>query len=83
MTRPDTTWMDHAACADRPDLGWINEPEDVGLGEESTMAVVCSRCPVVADCEQYVAEAEVTGGFWAGHHRTPLGPCLPLTGDAA
>ena len=41
------------------------------------MAVICSRCPVLADCEAYVEAADITGGFWAGHHRTPDGPLLP------
>lgn len=79
----DTGWMAHAACLWRPDLGWLKGPEDVGLGEEATMAVVCEHCPVHVACAVYADAAEVTGGFWAGHHRTHDGPMLPLTGDAA
>lgn len=82
-------WMDDALCA-RPrnkDLGWLNDPHLVGLGEEATMAVICSRCPVLTECEAYVEAVKVTGGFWAGHHRTPHGSllpvALPVAGDAA
>ena len=46
MNTTDTTWMNDAACATRPDLGWLAEPEDVGFGEEAAMAMVCARCPV-------------------------------------
>ena len=79
----NTGWMDRAACKSRPDLGWLAEPEDVGFGEEATMAVVCQRCPVLGRCGDYAERTEVTGGFWAGHHRTPSGPLLPVRGDAA
>lgn len=83
MNATDTTWMNQAACAARPDLAWLAEPEDVGFGEETAMAMVCARCPVQYACEDYTSRAAVTGGFWAGHHRTPDGPLLPVTGDAA
>ena len=79
----ETSWMADAACIDRPDLGWLKDPELVGLGEEAEMAVVCDHCPVRIACAVYADAAEVTGGFWAGHHRTLIGPLLPLTGDAA
>ena len=76
-------WRAEAACQSRQDLGWLAEPENVGLGEEATMAVLCDRCPVRAACAAYVDDTGVTGGFWAGHHRTPSGPMLPFTGEAA
>lgn len=79
----DTGWTVDAACTWHPDLGWLKEPEDVGLGEEATMAVICERCPVHVACAVFADAAEVTAGFWAGHHRTTSGPMLPLTGDAA
>ena len=79
----DVTWMADAACAHRPHLGWIKDPDQVDLAEECTMAVICLRCPVLGDCAAYVDAAGITGGFWAGHHRTPDGPLLPLMGDAA
>ncbi len=79
----DTHWMRRGACIDHPDLGWLKDPDRVGLGEEATMAVVCERCPVQVECVRYADATEVTGGFWAGHHRTHTGPMLPLTGDAA
>ena len=78
-TRLDETWMDAAACRARPDLPWISEPEDVGLGEEAAMANVCEHCPVRAACDRYADQANITGGFWAGHHRTPHGPLLAFT----
>jgi len=83
MSHHDTDWMADAACARHPDLGWLKDPHLVGLGEESTMAVICSRCPVLAECEAYVQAAGITGGFWAGHHRTPDGPLLPVANPAA
>lgn len=83
----DTAWMLKALCSRNLHLGWLNDPHLVGLGEESTMAVICSRCPVLTECETYVQAAGITGGFWAGHHRTPDGPLLPVAnpvaGDAA
>jgi hypothetical protein len=82
----DLDWMDDALCARNPDLGWLNEPHLVGLGDEATMSVICSRCPVLAECEAFVQAGDITGGFWAGHHRTPEGPLLPVApfaGDAA
>jgi hypothetical protein len=88
--RLDEDWMDDAACRSRLDLGWLKEPEDVGLGEEATMATVCDVCPVRTQCDHYADLANITGGFWAGHHRTPDGPLLsfvpgvrPGSGDAA
>ena len=83
-TDPDTRWMTRALCARNLHLGWVNDPHLVGLGEEATMAVICSRCPVLGACETYVHAAGITGGFWAGHHRTPDGPLLSFAGgDAA
>ena len=79
----DVDWMNEALCARNLHLGWLKEPHVVGLGEEATMSVICSRCPVLAECEAYVQAADITGGFWAGHHRTPDGPLLPVAGDAA
>lgn len=84
MTPLDVSWMDGAACATRPDLGWISEPEDVGLGEEATMSVTCARCPVHTDCAAYVEKVGISAGFWAGHHQTADGPLLSFAGgDAA
>jgi len=79
----DTAWMVDAACINRPDLGWLKDPDRVGLGEEAAMAMVCEHCPVHVACAVYADDAEVTAGFWAGHHRTTDGPMLPLEGDAA
>lgn len=79
----DVEWMVDAACTKRADLGWINDPEQVGLDEEVAMMEVCASCPVQTTCETYVDQVGITAGFWAGYHRTPEGALLPLTGDAA
>ncbi|HSE71083.1 MAG TPA: WhiB family transcriptional regulator [Nocardioidaceae bacterium] len=90
MTRrvPDdvpTGWMREAACTRYPRLGWVKDPHLVDVREEAAMATVCNRCPALALCQAYVEDADVVGGFWAGHHRTLHGPTLPLApeGDAA
>ncbi len=72
MTRlrrtPDVAWMDHAACADRADLPWLDdEPSIAGL---LGMTRTCEACPVAGACRAYVREAQVTGGFWAGKDRS-------------
>jgi hypothetical protein len=79
----DIDWMSHAACRTRADLAWLAEPEQVDAAQEAAMVMVCARCPVLVACETYTEATDVTGGFWAGHHRTPYGPLLPLAGDAA
>ncbi len=83
MSVYDLNWTDDAACRSRMDLPWLAEPEDVGLFEEARMARVCDTCPVRAACATFADLADITGGFWAGHHRTPDGPLLTWTGDAA
>ena len=81
---PDMTWMAHGECLNWPQLGWVKDHNQVGLGEESTMRVVCAHCPVRAACEDFVDKAGITGGFWAGRHRTYFGPCLsPPLGEVA
>ena len=67
--RLDLDWLDVALCAHNPDLGWLKDPHLVGLGEEATMSVICSRCPVLADCEAYVEAAD--------DHRWVLGRSPP------
>lgn len=79
----DVEWIAGASCTKRLDLGWISEPEQVGLDEEMTMMAICAACPVRDTCETYADQVGITGGFWAGYHRTPDGPLLPLTGRAA
>jgi hypothetical protein len=69
MLDADQAWMVRGACRSRPELGWIKEPADVGLGETATMAVVCARCPVLDECAAFVARKHIRGGFWAGQHR--------------
>ena len=70
MTHPEL-WMRRADCRHRPDLPWVRDPAKVGLGEEASMGVVCSRCPVEQDCAAYVERAGVSSGFWAGDSRDP------------
>ena len=61
--------MDQARCRRFPRLGWIKDRDQVGIGETATMAVVCARCPVFAECAAFVEREEITAGFWAGEHR--------------
>jgi hypothetical protein len=65
-----TGWMGEAACRRIPDLPWTAEPgtAPVVLGE--LMADVCAMCPVRDACTAYVDREPITGGYWAGAHRT-------------
>ena len=65
-------WMDDALCAQRPELGWLSDADQVGIGETATMAVTCDRCPVLRNCGTYVEREGIEGGFWAGAHREQL-----------
>jgi hypothetical protein len=61
--------MTHASCRQHPQLGWIKDPAEVGLGEMATMEVVCARCPVFGECAAFVSREHITSGFWGGEHR--------------
>lgn len=68
MARQDS-WMDEARCAHFPGLGWLKDRHQTSPAETATMAVVCARCSVFADCDDFVAREKITGGFWAGEFR--------------
>lgn len=76
----NTDWMSEAACRRYPKLGWVTDTILLGLGERSTMAVICERCPVRTACEQYVQDKQITGGFWAGQDRDVIDDQEPLPG---
>jgi hypothetical protein len=69
MPAPEETWMTQGSCRHHPQLGWIKDPTEVGLGEMATMEVVCARCPVLEECAGFVSHEHITSGFWAGEHR--------------
>lgn len=69
MLDPDEAWMARAACRDHPQLGWIKDATDAGLGETATMAVICAGCPVRGQCAGFADRKAVSSGFWAGRHR--------------
>ena len=64
-------WRAHTLCRHFPRLPWIAEPEDQAGGAVRAMTVVCLACPVTQRCAQYVVEAGIVSGFWAGRDRTP------------
>lgn len=70
--RDPLRWSEHADCLDAPDLPWLaDHPSSVDV---SAMAAVCASCPVRLACAAYATTVDVTGGFWAGHHRDPATP---------
>jgi hypothetical protein len=79
-------WMREAACRRIPDLPWVADrgTAPVVLGE--LMADVCAACPVRDACAAFVVDEKITGGYWAGAHRTAkevwVQDTLPLDGAA-
>jgi hypothetical protein len=69
MSNHEETWMSQGSCGNHPQLGWIKDPSEIGLGEMATMEVLCARCPVLQDCAAFVSREHITSGFWAGEHR--------------
>lgn len=61
--------MTFAACAKRPELPWIAEPQDTLGYPRRVMARVCATCPVLPECDQFASRSTVTAGFWAGRSR--------------
>ncbi|WP_419706851.1 WhiB family transcriptional regulator [Promicromonospora sp. NFX87] len=64
-------WMLGASCAqeDKRDLPWTVDTWRLGASDVAAMSRVCAGCPLRDACRVYVAEARITGGFWAGHDR--------------
>lgn len=71
-------WRLSALCQIFYDLPWIAEANARTRAMEAEMARVCAACPVLQVCTAYVAEREITAGFWAGRGREP-----EATGDGA
>ena len=76
---PDASWMTAAACTNRPDLPWIGDVETTTTSDRLAMAAVCAGCPVLAACDRFATEQDMTGGFWAGTPRDLDAPAA-LTG---
>jgi hypothetical protein len=72
------SWIDDAACATRPALGWITDASLLPTVVVEEMAAVCAGCRVRVECETYVAGAGVVGGFWAGADRDVIKPELKV-----
>ena len=68
----DSDWRAHTLCRHFPKLPWIAEPEDQTVAAVRAMTVVCLACPVTEQCAQYVVEAGIVSGFWAGRSAAPL-----------
>jgi hypothetical protein len=79
-------WMREAACRRIPDLPWTADPGTAPVVLGDLMAEVCAACPVRSECAAFVTTEDVTGGYWAGAHRSPRGVWvderLPLGGAA-
>ena len=63
-------WMQQAACADSPELPWIEEHKQTRGYPRRVMAGICAQCPVLTECDQYASTSTVQAGFWAGRART-------------
>ena len=70
----DTNWMKDAACRRMPDLPWTTDRDRAPVVLWDLMASVCEVCPVKAQCAAFVADADVTGGYWAGRNRASANP---------
>jgi hypothetical protein len=67
----DQDWMGKAWCPKVAELPWTAEPDQVSFAAEVAMAAVCAACPVWTECAGYVADEQISSGFWAGAHRDP------------
>jgi hypothetical protein len=68
----DTAWMARAACTSMPGLPWTTGLHGVPRVLVTIMRETCAACPVLAECAQYVEDARVTAGWWAGANRHHL-----------
>lgn len=62
----DTDWMADAACTRVPGLPWVENRQQVPRLIVDLMRETCAACPVLADCADFVIDAEITAGWWAG-----------------
>lgn len=69
-------WVDQAACADRPDLPWITDAEQIARADQDAMQAVCARCPVLTRCRDAADRLHASAGYWAGNHRDTTDPVL-------
>ena len=61
-------WIDLALCKAFANLPWLDDQRTPAA--TCAMTAVCLACPVLEECQQFVAEHDVVAGFWAGHDRT-------------
>jgi hypothetical protein len=64
-------WAGLALCQAFANLPWLEGPEGRPPAAECAMKAVCGGCPVLDECRQFVAEHDITAGFWAGRDRLP------------
>jgi hypothetical protein len=62
----ETAWMADAACTRMPGLPWIENRQQVPRVIVDLMREICAGCPVLAECADFVVDAEITAGWWAG-----------------
>ncbi|HEX5567406.1 MAG TPA: WhiB family transcriptional regulator [Streptomyces sp.] len=63
---PADTWRDFAACRETdPDL-WF--PESGNSNAARAAKRICARCPVIADCREFIEQVEThyPFGIWGG-----------------
>ena len=70
-------WMQQAACADSPELPWIEEHKQTRGYPRRVMAGICAQCPVLTECDQYASTSRYRPGSG------PAEPAPPKTTDAA
>jgi hypothetical protein len=62
MIRGATSWMDHAACANRGNRRFYSDDE----AQQLAALRVCAECPVRHDCLIYALDGEERFGVWGG-----------------
>ena len=78
LPRPPA-WMDDALCIQSDPEAWFPDK-----GESPRLAkLVCSRCPVRADCLSYALTRRERFGVWGGLTERERRPLLARPGQAA
>ncbi len=68
MNEPDhldllNAWKDRAACKGRTDLFFLNRGDTTQMKRAKA---ICSSCPVINQCREYVTYNPERYGIWAG-----------------
>ena len=61
-----TDWMIHAKCKGMATSLFFANDEAGRVAEDSAAKVVCTGCPVRAQCLDYAIEAPMDFGVWGG-----------------